>query len=91
MCIRDRSRTEARVRNWDYDTKILKVAHVGIGSTAKGFFTGEAIIGRESGASYSVDIFDKVDKDDKYNQGDEFEFEPDQILDFTQSNPFGTY
>ena len=91
VVIGERSRTEARVRNWDYDTKILKIAHVGIGSTAKGFFTGEAIIGRESGASYSVDVFDKVDKDDKYNQGDEFEFEADQILDFTQSNPFGTY
>ena len=91
IVIGEKSRTEARVRNWDKDTKILKIAHVGIGSTAKGFATGEAILGRESGASYTVDIFKKTDEDDKYNQGDEFELEADKILDFTQTNPFGVY
>ena len=91
IVIGETSRTEARVRNWDADTKILKIAHVGIGSTAKGFATGEAILGRESGASYTVDIFKKTDEDDKYNQGDEFELEADKILDFTQTNPFGVY
>ncbi len=91
IVIGERSRTEARVRNWDADTKILKIGNVGIGSTATGFFTGEAIIGRDSGAQFTVDVFNKVDKDDKYNQGDEFELEADKILDFTQSNPFGVY
>ena len=91
IVIGEKSRTEARVRNWDVDTKILKIAHVGIGSTAKGFATGEAIIGQESGASYTVDVFKKTDEDDKYNQGDEFELEADKILDFTQTNPFGVY
>ena len=91
IVIGEKSRTEARVRNWDKDTKILKIAHVGIGSTAKGFATGEAIIGQESGASYTVDVFKKTDEDDKYNQGDEFELEADKILDFTQTNPFGVY
>ncbi len=91
IVIGETSRTEARVRNWDEDTKILKIANVGIGSTAKGFATGEAIIGRDSGARYTVDIFKKTDEDDKYNQGDEFELEADKILDFTQTNPFGVY
>ena len=91
IVIGEKSRTEARVRNWDKDTKILKIAHVGIGSTAKGFATGEAILGQESGASYTVDVFKKTDEDDKYNQGDEFELEADKILDFTQTNPFGVY
>ena len=91
IVIGETSRTEARVRHWDQDTKILKIANVGIGSTAKGFATGEAIIGRDSGARYTVDIFKKTDEDDKYNQGDEFELEADKILDFTQTNPFGTY
>ena len=54
IVIGEKSRTEARVRNWDKDTKILKIAHVGIGSTAKGFATGEAILGQESGASYTA-------------------------------------
>ncbi len=91
IVIGETSRTEARVRHWDQDTKILKIANVGIGSTAKGFATGEAILGRDSGARYTVDIFKKTDEDDKYNQGDEFELEADKILDFTQTNPFGTY
>ena len=91
IIIGERSRTEAKVRSWDADTKVLKIAHVGIGSTAKGFQVGETITGRESGASYSVDVFNKDDTDDKYNQGDEFELEADKILDFTQTNPFGTY
>ena len=91
IVIGEKSRTEARVRHWDYDTKILQIAQVGIGSTALGFQVGEAITGQESGASYSVDVWNKEDTDDKYNQGDEFELEADKILDFTQSNPFGTY
>jgi len=91
IVIGELSRTEARVRNWDQDTKILKIGNVGIGSTARGFANGEAILGRESGASYSVDVFNNYDQDDKYNQGDEFELEADKIIDFTQSNPFGTY
>ena len=91
IVIGEKSRTEARVRHWDYDTKILQIAQVGIGSTALGFQVGEAITGQESGASYSVDVWNKEDTDDKYNQGDEFELEADKILDFKQSNPYGTY
>ena len=37
------SNTEARVRSWDADTKVLKVANVGIGSTVRGFIPGEEL------------------------------------------------
>ena len=37
------SNTEARVRSWDLDTKILKIANVGIGSTVSGFIPGEEV------------------------------------------------
>ena len=37
------SNTEARVRSWDLDTKILKVTNVGIGSTVSGFIPGEEV------------------------------------------------
>ena len=33
-----RSGTQARVKNWDVDTKILQVGNVGIGTTTTGFF-----------------------------------------------------
>ena len=86
-----RSGTQARVKNWDYDTMILKISNVGIGTTTTGFFDGEDIKGLESGALYSVSAYDKEDTNDKYNEGDIFETEADSILDFTERNPFGTY
>ena len=86
-----RSGTQARVKSWDLDTKILKISHVGIGTTATGFYNGENIKGLESGALYSNVSFNKEDTTNKYNEGDIFETEADSILDFTESNPFGTY
>ena len=86
-----RSGTQARVKNWDEDTKILKISHVGIGTTTTGFFPGEDIKGLESDALYSNVSFNKDDTTNKYNEGDIFETEADSILDFTESNPFGTY
>ena len=89
IVIGSRSQTEARVKSWDTDTNILEVGNVGIGSTIAGFFPGEDIVGQDSGAVYAVSIFDPEDNNDKYNDSREFEFEADQILDFTESNPFG--
>ena len=86
-----RSGTQARVKNWDEDTKILKISHVGIGTTATGFYNGEDIKGLESMALYSNVSVNKDDTTNKYNEGDIFETEADSILDFTESNPFGTY
>ena len=89
IVIGDRSQTEARVKSWDEDTRLLQIGNVGIGSTAAGFYPGEDIVGQESGATYAVSIFDPEDINDKYNDASEFEFEADQILDWSQSNPFG--
>jgi len=85
-----RSGTQARVKNWDYDTKILKVSNVGIGTTTTGFFAGEDVKGLESGAVFSVSVFDD-DTTDKYNEGDIFESEADLLIDFSESNPFGSF
>ena len=86
-----RSLTEARVKEWDKDSFTLKVSNVSIGSTQLGFYPGESIIGKESGASYSVEIYTQDDIYDKYTQNDELETLGDSIIDFTESNPFGTY
>ena len=86
-----RSGTQARVKNWDYDTKILKVGNVGIGTTTTGFFPGEDIKGLTSGAIFSVSTFDEDNTTDKYNEGDIFESEADLIIDFSESNPFGSF
>jgi len=86
-----RSGTQARVKKWDQDTGILSISNVGIGTTTTGFFKGEDVKGLTSDALFSVSIYDKDDSTDKYNEGDIFESEADAILDFTESNPFGTF
>ena len=42
------SGVEARVKEWDTDTKILKISNVGIGTTTKAFIPGEIIQATES-------------------------------------------
>ena len=86
-----RSGTQARVKNWDADTSILSISNVGIGTTTTGFFKGEDIKGLTSGALFSVSIYDKDDSTDKYNEGDIFESEADLLIDFSESNPFGSF
>ena len=87
-----RSKLQARVKEWDKDTAILKVANVGIGATtADSFFPGETIRGLDSGASWMVQVYTHDDTYDKYTENDEFESLGDNLLDFTESNPFGTF
>ena len=86
-----RSGTQARVKNWDADTGILSISNVGIGTTTTGFFKGEDVKGLTSGALFSVSLYDKDDSTDKYNEGDIFESEADLIIDFSESNPFGSF
>ena len=86
-----RSGTQARVKNWDTDTDILSVSNICFGGTIPGFLSGEDIKGLSSGAIYSLSRFNEDDTTDKYNEGDIFETEADAIVDFTESNPFGTF
>jgi len=86
-----RSGTQARVKSWDVDTGILQVANVGIGTTTTGFFSGEDIKGLTSNALFSVSVFSDDDTTDKYNEGDIFESEADLLIDFSESNPFGSF
>jgi len=85
------SNTTARVKSWDQDTKVLKISFVGIGSTTAGFLPGETLVGTISSATYTVKNYTHDDTYDKYAQNDEIEEEADDLLDFTESNPFGNY
>ena len=175
------SNTEARVRSWDLDTKILKITNVGIGSTVSGFIPGEEVrvqtgigntglkihkttfvagfttittigagssslnvgaantgkfnigddvneidnvigagvtvlsvsssgvvilsqssfntasvtqtisIGSTEFVSYNIRQYDKRDIYDEFSSNDEFELQADEIVDFAETNPFGTY
>ena len=77
--------TEAYVAAWDTDKQILKVT-IPTGE----FAVGEVIVG--AGASYRIaEIESQVDGDRDYAQNEEFEFEADQIIDFSERNPFGEF
>ena len=52
--LKDSSGVEARVKEWDTDTKILKISNVGIGTTTKAFIPGEIIQATES-THFNVD------------------------------------
>ena len=49
LVVGQKSRAQGRVKEWDEDTKIIKISNVGIGSTVPaGFLPGEIIKGTES-------------------------------------------
>ena len=81
------SNVMARVKKWDEDTAILQV-----GISTGTFSYGERIVGQKSNASYELHSPGTASTTtDYYTQNDDFEFDADQILDFTESNPFGNY
>jgi hypothetical protein len=85
-----RSGTKARVKSWDLDTKILKVSIVD-NASSRGFFPGETVIGSISNAQYSTEIYNNWNPYDNYGDNLQIQQEADLILDFSESNPFGTY
>ena len=80
------SGAEARVKSWDDMTNTLKVSYV-----TGTFREGENIVGTASSAVYSMSSYNADDTYDKYTENDEIESEADDILDFTESNPFGVF
>ena len=91
IVVGSRSNLQARVKHWDVDTKILKVSFVGVAKTTPTFYPGEIIVGSSSSARYSVQSYEEMDLYDKYSENDEIEAAADLILDFSESNPFGSY
>ena len=77
--------TSAYVASWDTDNQILQVT-IPTGD----FVVGEVIVG--AGASYRIaEIQSSVDGDRDYAQNETIEFEADQIIDFSERNPFGEF
>ena len=48
-------------------------------------------IGSTQFVSYNIRQYDDRDIYDDYSNNDEFELEADNIIDFAETNPFGTY
>lgn len=76
--------TTGYVRSWDSLNRVLKLAIVD-GTFAR----GESIVG--VAASYKVSTVQTNEFLDAYAENIEIELEADQIIDFSQKNPFGEY
>jgi len=80
------SSVTAKVKDWNYDTGILKV-----GINSGRFYEGEEIVGSASSARWKVASYNDYDETDPFEQNDEFETEGLSIVDFSEDNPFGDF
>ncbi len=88
------SNTKGKVKRWNINTKVLEVSNI------NGYFIkGETLVGQKSGASYVLnnintdnlsDPGDSFNKSDKFAQNNQIQIEANEILDFSDANPFGT-
>jgi hypothetical protein len=77
----------ATVKSWDPITGTLQV----INRTGT-FATGETVTGDDSGAVWVVGTFDTLNNTNSpYDQNREIEDTADNIIDWTETNPFGEY
>ncbi len=79
------SSTRARVKSWNSVTNELKISIV-----SGNFVSGETIVGQESGASYKLRTLETYNKVDPYADNDNIEEVADRIIDFSETNPFGS-
>ena len=74
----------ARVRTWDATANEIEIYNI-----TGTFLTGETITGGSSSASHMIRLVDTSNFDDGYGENDVFQSEADDILDFSEQNPFG--
>ena len=76
--------TEARVKEWDAENNTLEISIVdGV------YGAGEVVIGQSSGATYTIRTVNTDDVVDPFADNDVIESAADDIIDFTDTNPFG--
>ena len=78
----------AEVKSWDASTRSLQI----INRTGT-FSVDETIRGKTSGAKWSPESYNtlnNVNTEDSIDQNYSFETEDDDIIDFTEGNPFGS-
>jgi hypothetical protein len=84
----------ARVKDWNTQTLILQLSNI-----SGPFIPGELIIGQQSGASYQIisgnrltTIDEKIEDSivtNGFTQNDDIQIAANEILDFSERNPFG--
>lgn len=72
------------VKSWDPVTRQLNVTGMGTD-----FSIGDVVVGAASSAIYRVQKYGEFELVNPYDSNDEIQQESDNILDFTEVNPFG--
>ena len=79
------SSSRGKVKSWDSVNQELK-----LGNILGDFIQGEALIGQSSGAAYAITLLNKHDiPEDTFAQNQTIQIEADNIIDFSETNPFG--
>ena len=78
------SGTTARVKRWNAQFNELEVYKI-----SGSFINGETIVGSESNASFVLRYVDRFQAKDGYTSNADIENAADNIIDFSESNPFG--
>lgn len=77
----------AEVKSWDSATRALEVYN-----RTGTFTTAEVITGLTSGATWSPETFDTLNNtNSNYDQNRQIEDSGDEIIDWTEGNPFGEF
>lgn len=89
------SGTTARVREFktviSATPGVLPITSMRVSLNTGKFYVGETIVGSSSSASYTIKSYEDDSYENPYDVNEEIETEADNILDFTESNPFGEY
>ena len=79
--------SSAKVVRFDFTNKELEVSDI-VGN----FTDNDTLVGQTSGAQWTINTFSSIDNEnDPEAENDFFESEGDDIIDWTESNPFGEY
>ena len=75
---------------------VLSVSSSGVVILSQSSFNTASVtqtvsIGSTEFVSYNIRQYDKRDIYDEFSSNDEFELQADEIVDFAETNPFGTY
>ena len=88
------SGTTAEVRYYNLRTDLNVINPPGdlkVAVNSGQFSRGEIIVGSASSATYILKSYDNNSYEESYDTNEEIEIEADNILDFTETNPFGEY
>ena len=79
------------INQWDPAESWIELRAFNANSNYNTYQVGETLTGVKSGFSINISSFDELDMEDAFASNIEFENTGDDILDFTERNPFGEF